>query len=125
MRSATGGGGELEKCDGSAAQQWTLKKKAAAADAADQYQIARSDGQCIVDVTTLGDDDGDGPDEESDSESSAATAALVFDVKASLGWSNGAKVRDLWRKADLGVMHTIQAKLSGDGDSSMFRLSKA
>jgi hypothetical protein len=31
----------------------------------------------------------------------ADAAALVFDVKASLGWQNGAKVRDLWAKKDL------------------------
>ena len=46
-------------------------------------------------------------------------------MKAALGWAGGAKVRDLWRKQDLGVMSTITAQLTGDGDSSMFLLTKA
>lgn len=49
----------------------------------------------------------------------------AFDVKSSLGWANGAKVRDLWAGKDLGTMSTITAQLTGDGDSSMFRLTKA
>ena len=40
-------------------------------------------------------------------------------------FGTGAKVRDLWRKKDLGTMTAITAQLTGDGDSSMFRLSKA
>ena len=40
------------------------------------------------------------------------------------GWAKGAKVRNLWTKEELGVLTKVTARLSGDGDSAMFRLSK-
>ena len=87
MRGATGGG-ELEKCDGSAAQKWTLKKQASAgigAGANAQYQLRSSDGRCITDVSTSAP-----AVEDARTAARAVVSALVFDVKASLGWENGA-----------------------------------
>ena len=133
IRPGKAGGGELAACDGSAQQQWTLKKHSDdEARTAASYQIVSSAGKCVADIST--------PQANSTHHSSGSTVAneiaaarstgigadaLVFDVKASLGWPNGARVRDLWAKKDLGTMMTIQAKLTGDGDSSMYRLSRA
>ena len=104
-------------------------------DGAVSYQIVSiSTGQCITDVSTLpgnlaNPDTVRGTRITSQHPESGSTVvsgeALVFDVKASLGWQNGAKVRDLWSKRDLGTMMTIQGQLTGDGDSSMYRLTKA
>ena len=85
-----GGGAELESCDGSPQQNWTLKKHAATmADEAASYQIVSSTGQCIADVS-----------KPSDGQPRAAatglhSAVLSFDVRASLGWPKGAKVHIL------------------------------
>merc|ERR1712217_216354 len=48
---------------------------------------------------------------------------LVFDV-TSLGWTT-AQVRDLWSHQDLGAQSKITVRLSGDGDSRLFKLTKA
>ena len=150
MRSG-GSGGELGVCNGSAAQSWTLKKKLAArgsdgdSSAADKYQIVSKAGQCIVNVAKAVEavespqDAGSGALRFSNLTPEMSTDRIapdrrpifptgygtVFDVKAALGWAGGAKVRDLRRKQDLGVMSTITAQLTGDGDSSMFLLTKA
>eukprot|EP01046_Picozoa_sp_COSAG06_P048420 COSAG06_NODE_7236_length_2577_cov_1.755448_4_plen_124_part_00 len=108
------GTAELAACDGSAQQQWTVKKHDSdddsddKADAAASYQIVSSTGQCIADVSkpqanSTTTDAGSGSIMAKGAVAAAAAdaAALVFDVKASLGWQNGAKVRDLWAKKDL------------------------
>ena len=99
------------------------------------YQIVSANtGQCITDVSNSQanltyHDAVRGTRTTSQYPASGGTVAsgnsLVFDVKASLGWQNGAKVRDLWSKRDLGTMMTIRGQLTGDGDSSMYRLTKA
>lgn len=104
-------------------------------DGTASYQIVSvSSGQCITDVSKSPDnltyhDDVRGTRATSQPPASGGTIVsgetLVFDVKASLGWQNGAKVRDLWSKRDLGTMMTIRGQLTGDGDSSMYRLTKA
>jgi hypothetical protein len=120
FRMRGGGGGELAKCDGSASQKWSLKKVSTDhidGSTTEQYQILSSAGQCITDVVSTAENPLRDP--------TSSAAPLVFDVKASLGWQKGAKVRDLWKHLDLGVMNKITARLTGDGDSSLFRLSPA
>ena len=81
MRGTTGG--ELESCDGSPAQKWTLKKKATESDAgaAAQYQIVGSAGQCVTDVSTA-------PDADLATAATAAAASAATGNAAGLVRSN-------------------------------------
>ena len=97
------------------------------------YQIvSASTGQCITDISKSTTNFTHYDDPTANTHAAGPVTAdivsgnaIVFDVKASLGWQNGAKVRDLWAKRDLGKMMTIRRQLTGDGDSAMYRLTMA
>jgi alpha-galactosidase len=45
------------------------------------------------------------------------------DLMGAMGFAAGADVRDLWEHSDLGVHHTFQSCILGDGSSKMYRFS--
>ena len=118
-------------CNGSKTQQWSLKalKSRAGLQGGSEAnteaggggsQIISANGMCIGEATSPA-----ASATVSVSASASLASALVFDVGASLGWKHGAKVRDLGRHKELGVMSTVSVQLQGDGDSKIFKLTPA
>ena len=103
-----GGGGRLEKCEaGSTSQQWAVRGVLGK-----QLIINKNSSQCIARKQTPLSAFSDVP-------------TVTFDVVASLGWTAGAHVRDLWQHKDLGVTRKVAVSLKGGGDSHMYKLTKA